>query len=79
MAAMTLDHLSGGRVILGLGVSGPQVVEGWYGQPFAKPLARMREYIGVLRDIWARSGPVTNEGPHYPLPFPGRAPASASR
>ena len=46
MAAMTLDHLSGGRVILGLGVSGPQVVEGWYGQPFAKPLARMREYIG---------------------------------
>jgi F420-dependent oxidoreductase-like protein len=71
MAAMTLDHLSGGRVILGLGVSGPQVVEGWYGQPFAKPLARMREYIGVLRDIWARSGPVTNDGPHYPLPISG--------
>ena len=71
MAAMTLDHLSGGRVILGLGVSGPQVVEGWYGQPFAKPLARMREYIGVLRDIWARAGPVTNDGPHYPLPLPG--------
>ncbi len=70
MAAMTLDHLSGGRVILGLGVSGPQVVEGWYGQPFAKPLARMREYIGILRDIWARQGPVTNEGPHYPLPIP---------
>jgi F420-dependent oxidoreductase-like protein len=71
MAAMTLDHLSGGRVILGLGVSGPQVVEGWYGQPFAKPLARMREYIGILREIWARQGPVTNEGPHYPLPLPG--------
>jgi F420-dependent oxidoreductase-like protein len=70
MAAMTLDHLSGGRLILGLGVSGPQVVEGWYGQPFAKPLARMREYIGLLREIWARSGPVTNEGPHYPLPLP---------
>jgi F420-dependent oxidoreductase-like protein len=69
MAAMTLDHLSGGRLILGLGVSGPQVVEGWYGQPFAKPLARMREYIGILRDIWARAGPVTNEGPHYPLPL----------
>ncbi len=68
MAAMTLDHLSGGRVILGLGVSGPQVVEGWYGQPFAKPLARMREYIGILRDIWARQGPVTNDGPHYRLP-----------
>jgi F420-dependent oxidoreductase-like protein len=71
MAAMTLDHLSGGRVILGLGVSGPQVVEGWYGQPFGKPLARMREYIGILRDIWARQGPVTNEGSHYPLPIPG--------
>jgi F420-dependent oxidoreductase-like protein len=70
MAAMTLDHLSGGRLILGLGVSGPQVVEGWYGQPFAKPLARMREYIGVLRDIWAREGPVTNDGAHYPLPLP---------
>jgi F420-dependent oxidoreductase-like protein len=71
MAAMTLDHLSGGRVILGLGVSGPQVVEGWYGQPFAKPLARMREYIGILRAIWARQGPVTNQGPHYPLPIQG--------
>jgi F420-dependent oxidoreductase-like protein len=71
MAAMTLDHLSGGRLILGLGVSGPQVVEGWYGQPFQKPLARTREYIGILRDIWARKGPVTNEGPHYPLPLSG--------
>ncbi len=70
MAAMTLDHLSGGRLILGLGVSGPQVVEGWYGQPFAKPLARTREYIGILRAIWARQGPVTNDGPHYPLPMP---------
>jgi F420-dependent oxidoreductase-like protein len=71
MAAMTLDHLSGGRFILGLGVSGPQVVEGWYGMPFEKPLARTREYIGILRDIWARQGPVTNDGPHYPLPMPG--------
>jgi F420-dependent oxidoreductase-like protein len=70
MAAMTLDHLSGGRVILGLGVSGPQVVEGWYGQSFAKPLARMREYIGILRDIWARERPVTSDGAHYPLPLP---------
>ncbi len=69
MAAMTLDHLSQGRLILGLGVSGPQVVEGWYGQPFAKPLARTREYIGILRDIWARQGPVTSEGPHYRLPI----------
>ncbi|MDQ3934422.1 MAG: LLM class F420-dependent oxidoreductase [Actinomycetota bacterium] len=70
MAAMTMDHLSGGRFVLGLGVSGPQVVEGWYGQSFAKPLARTREYIGILRDIWARQGPVTNDGPHYPLPLP---------
>ena len=69
MAAMTLDHLSGGRFILGIGASGPQVVEGWYGMPFEKPLARTREYIGILRDIWARQGPVTNEGPAYPLPL----------
>jgi F420-dependent oxidoreductase-like protein len=71
MAAQTMDHLSNGRFILGLGVSGPQVVEGWYGQPFAKPLARTREYIGIMRDIWARKGPVTNDGPFYPLPMPG--------
>jgi len=70
MAAMTLDHLSGGRFILGLGVSGPQVVEGWYGMPFAKPLARTREYIAILRDIWARKGPLEAPGPHYPLPLP---------
>ncbi len=70
MAAMTMDHLSGGRFVLGLGVSGPQVVEGWYGMPFAKPLARTREYIGILRDIWARQGPVTNDGEHYTLPLP---------
>ncbi|HET7295946.1 MAG TPA: LLM class F420-dependent oxidoreductase [Gemmatimonadales bacterium] len=71
MAAMTLDHLSGGRFILGLGVSGPQVVEGWYGMPFAKPLARTREYVSILREIWARRGPLQAPGPHYPLPLPG--------
>src|SRR5271165_6422393 len=70
MAAMTMDHLSGGRLILGLGVSGPQVVEGWYGMPFAKPLARTREYISILREVWARKGPLTAPGPHYPLPLP---------
>jgi F420-dependent oxidoreductase-like protein len=70
MAAMTLDHLSGGRFICGIGVSGPQVVEGWYGQPFAKPLARTREYIRIMRDIWAREAPVAAPGPHYPLPLP---------
>src|SRR3954468_18831516 len=51
MAAITMDHLSQGRFILGLGVSGPQVVEGWYGKPFAKPLARTREYISIIRQI----------------------------
>ena len=71
MAALTLDHLSGGRMILGLGVSGPQVVEGWYGQPFAKPVSRTREYIGIIKQVLARSGPVTNDGPHYPLPYTG--------
>ena len=71
MAALTLDHLSGGRHILGLGVSGPQVVEGWYGQRFGKPLARTREYIDILRQVWAREAPVTSAGPHYPLPISG--------
>ncbi len=69
MAALTLDHLSNGRHILGLGVSGPQVVEGWYGQRFPKPLARTREYIDIVRQVWARNGPVTSAGPHYPLPL----------
>jgi F420-dependent oxidoreductase-like protein len=71
MTAATLDHLSGGRVILGLGVSGPQVVEGWYGQPFAKPLARTREYVEVIRRILRREEPVTLEGGHYSLPYRG--------
>jgi F420-dependent oxidoreductase-like protein len=71
MHALTLDHLSGGRLVLGLGVSGPQVVEGWYGQPFGKPLARTREYVGIIRQVLAREAPVTSDGPHYPLPFRG--------
>ena len=54
MHALTLDHLSNGRVILGMGVSGPQVVEGWYGQPFAKPLARTREVVDIIRKVLAR-------------------------
>jgi F420-dependent oxidoreductase-like protein len=71
MAAMTLDHLSGGRFILGLGASGPQVVEGWYGVPYPKPLARTREYLEIVRRIVARGEPVTSSGSHYPLPYPG--------
>ena len=74
MHALTLDHLSGGRHIVGLGVSGPQVVEGWYGEPFAKPLARTREYVRVVRDVLAREDKVTSSGPHYPLPYPADAP-----
>jgi F420-dependent oxidoreductase-like protein len=69
MAAMTLDHLSKGRFILGLGVSGPQVVEGWYGAPFSKPLARTREYIDIIRQVLKREHPVENSGEHYPLPY----------
>jgi F420-dependent oxidoreductase-like protein len=71
MHALTLDHLSGGRAVLGLGVSGPQVVEGWYGAPFGKPLARTREYVSVVRQVLAREAPVVNDGVHYPLPYSG--------
>src|SRR5215210_2257814 len=71
MAAITLDHLSDGRFILGLGASGPQVVEGWYGQPYPKPLARTREYVEVIRAIVARDQPVTFQGEHYRLPNTG--------
>src|SRR5438067_8212609 len=71
MAAITIDHLCGGRFVLGVGVSGPQVVEGWYGQPFPKPLARTREYVEVIRKVLRREEPVTNDGEHYPLPYPG--------
>src|SRR6201993_4223403 len=71
MAALTMDHLSGGRFVLGLGASGPQVVEGWYGEPFAKPLAGRREYVAIVRDVIARRAPVTSAGPHYPLPLNG--------
>ena len=71
MAALTMDHLSNGRMILGLGVSGPQVVEGWYGGPFSKPLSRTREYISIIKQVLAREEPVSNDGPHYPLPYTG--------
>jgi len=69
MTALTLDHLSRGRLILGLGVSGPQVVEGWYGQPYAKPLARTREYVEIVRRIIARKEPVEFPGEHYRMPL----------
>lgn len=68
MAAVTMDHLSGGRFCLGLGVSGPQVVEGWYGQRFTRPLARTREYVEIVRKVLARTERLTNDGPEYPIP-----------
>ena len=71
MHAVALDYLSQGRLILGIGVSGPQVVEGWYGQPYPKPLARTREWIEIFRKIVARKEPVAFDGEHYQLPLPG--------
>ena len=71
MAAISLDHLSGGRFILGIGASGPQVVEGWYGQPYPRPLARTREFVEIIRRIVARDEPVEFSGDHYTMPFPG--------
>ena len=71
MHAVTADHLSNQRLILGLGVSGPQVVEGWYGQPGNRPLARTREYVEILRRAFARDGYLTFEGDHYNHPYKG--------
>jgi F420-dependent oxidoreductase-like protein len=71
MAAMTLDHLTGGRVIVGIGASNPQVVEGWYGVPFPRPLERTREYVDIMRQVFAREGLVEYEGKHFQLPFQG--------
>jgi F420-dependent oxidoreductase-like protein len=72
MHAMTLDHLSGGRFMLGLGLSGPQVVEGWYGRPFPRsPLTSVREYVDVIRQVLRREKPVTLDGAYHPLPYGG--------
>jgi F420-dependent oxidoreductase-like protein len=71
MTAMTLDALSGGRFILGLGPSGPQVVEGWHGVPYGKPLTRTREYVSIVRQILAREKPLTFSGEHYQVPNTG--------
>jgi F420-dependent oxidoreductase-like protein len=68
MTAMTMDHLTEGRVLLGIGTSNPQVVEGWYGQPYPRPLERTREYIDILRTIIAREEPARYDGRHYQLP-----------
>lgn len=71
MTAMTLDQLSGGRMLLGLGLSGPQVVEGWHGVAYGKPLGRTREYVSILRAIFAREAPLVHEGEHYQIPYRG--------
>lgn len=72
MHALTLDHLSGGRVLLGLGLSGPQVVEGWYGRPFPRsPLTATREYVDVVRQVLRREGPVISEGRFHSHPYRG--------
>ena len=71
MTAMTLDQLSGGRFLLGIGPSGPQVAEGWYGQAYGKPLTRTKEYISIIRKILARDSALMHEGEHYQIPFVG--------
>lgn len=71
MQAMTVDQLSGGRMIVGLGPSGPQVIEGWHGVAYGKPLKRTREYITILREIFKRERPVEFQGEYYQLPYKG--------
>jgi F420-dependent oxidoreductase-like protein len=71
MTALTLDALSGGRLLLGLGMSGPQVVEGWHGVPYGKPLRRTREYVEVVRRAIARDEPLTYDGEYYQIPYRG--------
>jgi F420-dependent oxidoreductase-like protein len=71
MTATTLDLLSGGRFLLGLGLSGPQVVEGWHGQPYGRPLAKTREYVSIVREILWRETPLEHHGEHYDIPYSG--------
>lgn len=71
MTAITLDQLSGGRMLLGLGLSGPQVVEGWHGQPYGKPLGKTREYVSIVRTILARQAALVHTGEHYQIPYQG--------
>jgi len=71
MTAMTLQALSGNRFLCGLGPSGPQVVEGWHGVPFGKPLTRTREYISIIRQALERQGPLEHQGEHYQIPYTG--------
>lgn len=71
MTAATIDQLSGGRMLLGLGLSGPQVVEGWHGVPFGKPIGKTREYVSIVRQVLRREAPLEHQGEHYQIPFSG--------
>ncbi|MFZ4514991.1 MAG: LLM class F420-dependent oxidoreductase [Acidimicrobiia bacterium] len=71
MTAYTLDVMSNGRFLCGLGLSGPQVVEGWHGQPYGAPLVKTREYVEILRTIWKRETPLEHHGAHYDIPYRG--------
>ena len=72
ITAQTIDALAGGnRLIVGLGVSGPQIVEGWYGQPWGKPYWRIRDYVSIMKKIFARDEPVSHEGREISLPYTG--------
>jgi F420-dependent oxidoreductase-like protein len=79
MTAMTLQALSGNRFLCGVGPSGPQVVEGWHGVPFGQPLTRTREYIGIIRQILAREGPLEHHGAHYDIPYTGPGSSGLAR
>jgi F420-dependent oxidoreductase-like protein len=80
MSAATVDAMAGGgRFIAGIGVSGPQIVEGWYGQPWGKPYWRMRDYVAIMRKIFRREGPVTHDGREIPLPYTGPGSAGLAK
>ncbi len=78
MQAATIDGMSGGRFICGIGVTGPQIVEGWYGQPWGQPMDRLRDYVAIMKKIFARQGPVTHQGSEISLPYTGPGSSSSN-
>ena len=80
MTAATIDAMAGGdRMLLGIGVSGPQIVEGWYGQPWGRPYHRLKDYVAIIRKIWARTEPVTHAGSEISLPYAGAGAAGLAK
>ncbi|MDP6692652.1 MAG: LLM class flavin-dependent oxidoreductase, partial [Alphaproteobacteria bacterium] len=80
MTAATLDSLAGGdRFLAGIGVSGPQIVEGWYGQPWGRPYYRIKDYVAIMRAIWAREAPVAYDGKEISLPYTGEGSAGLGK